>query len=61
VGASIIHARNWYMLEAIEDLNLTATTGDDTQATFSIFDGEKLVYTQVSSSHCAATHGQAWQ
>jgi hypothetical protein len=47
------------MLEAIEDLNLTATTGDDTQATFSIYDGQQLVYTQVCSRSCISKHGQA--
>lgn len=47
-GASIIHGRNRYMLDAIHQLGLIATKGDDTQATFSIYDGMSFVYTQVS-------------
>lgn len=47
LGASIIHAQNHYVLSLAEAMNLTAVKADDTDSTFSIYDGNRFVFKQV--------------
>lgn len=51
LGASIIHGANQYMLSLAREMNLTLAQGDDTGATFSIWDGSNFVFSQVPPDH----------